>query len=192
MLIVVLLTAAFVVVSIMAKFAVVWPTMWQPEQPIFWNVWNPAVIDATDAAELLLDGAAAVDVEEVEDPAAVGRTDANATVVDIGVVELALEVEVDDEVVEVLDDAAVEVDEVLVDAVDDVVKGTAGVGAASIRMNIAKLTMSELRSDAWLELSPPSAVGTVSSGKGAGEHSGEALEFRSLGNRSLVIPSSTL
>jgi len=190
-LIVLLLTAAFVVVSIMAKFAVVWPTTWQPEQPIFWNVWNPAVIDAADAVELLLDDATAVDVEEVEDPAAVGRTDANARVVDVGVVELVLEVEVD-EIVEVLDDASVEVDEVLADAAADVVKGTAGVGGASIRMNIAKLTMSELKSDAALALAPPSDVGTVSSGKGAAEHCGEALEFRSLGNRSLVTPSSTL
>jgi hypothetical protein len=187
----VLLTAAFVVVSIMAKFAVVWPTTWQPEQPIFWNVWNPAVIEAADVVELLLEDAPAVEVEEVEDPAAAGRTDANATVVDAGAVELVLEVEVD-EIVEVLDDASVEVDEVLADAAADVVKGTAGVGGASIRMNIVKLTMSELKSDAWLELSPPSAVGTVSSGKGAGEHCGEALEFRSLGNRSLVTPSSTL
>ena len=191
MLIVLLLTAAFVVVSIMAKFAVVWPTTWQPEQPIFWNVWNPAVIDAADAVELLLDDATAVDVEEVEDPAAVGRTDANARVVDVGVVELVLEVEVD-KIVEVLDDASVEVDEVLADAAADVVKGTAGVGGASIRMNIAKLTMSELKSDAALALAPKSDVGTVSSGKGAAEHCGEALEFRSLGNRSLVTPSSTL
>ena len=185
-----LLTAAFVVVSIMAKFAVVWPTTWQPEQPIFWNVWNPACIDAADAVELLVEAADdEVDAEDVEDPAAVGRTDANATVVDVGIVEVVL----DADVVEVLDDAAAEVvDDELVDAVDDVVKGTAGVGGASIRMNIVKLTMSELKSDAWLELSPPSAVGTVSSGKGAGEHSGEALELRSLGNRSLVIPSSTL
>jgi hypothetical protein len=172
----------------MAKFAVVWPTTWQPEQPIFWNVWNPAVIEAADVVELLLEDAPAVEVEEVEDPAAAGRTDANATVVDAGAVELVLEVEVDDEVVEV----AVEVDEVLVEVVADVVKGTAGVGGASIRMNIAKLTMSELKSDAGLALPPPSAVGTVSSGKGAGEHCGEALEFRSLGNRSLVTPSSTL
>jgi len=164
----------------MAKFAVVCPTMWQPEQPILLNTWNPACIDAADAVELLLvDAADEVEVEGVEDPAAVGRTEAIATVVDVGVVE-------------VLDNAALEVDEVLVDAVADVVNGTAGVGAASIRMNIAKLIMSELKSDAWLPLPLPAAVGTVSSGRGAGEHSGEALEFRSLGNRSLVIPSSTL
>src|SRR5215467_1740033 len=136
----------------MAKFAVVWLTMWQPEQPILLNAWNPACIVAADAAD-------EVEVEDVEEPAAIGMTE-------------AIMVEVD--------------------AVDDVVKGSAGVGGASIRMNIVKLTMSELKSDAWLELSPPSAVGTVSSGKGAGEHSGEALELRSLGNRSLVIPSSTL
>src|SRR5215471_6694867 len=169
-LIVVLLTAAFVVVSMMAKFAVVWLTMWQPEQPILLNAWNPACIVAADAAD-------EVEVEDVEEPAAIGMTEAIMVEVD--------EVP-DDEDVEVAVDAGV------VDAVDDVVKGSAGVGGASIRMNIVKLTMSELKSDAWLELSPPSAVGTVSSGKGAGEHSGEALELRSLGNRSLVIPSSTL
>ena len=178
MLIVVLLTAAFVVVSMMAKFAVVWLTMWQPEQPILLNAWNPACIDAADAAGLLTaDAADEVKVEDVEEPVAIGMTEAIMVEVD--------EVP-DDEDVEVAVDAGV------VDAVDDVVKGSAGVGGASIRMNIVKLTMSELKSDAWLELSPPSAVGTVSSGKGAGEHSGEALELRSLGNRSLVIPSSTL
>ena len=192
MLIVLLLTAAFVVVSIMAKFAVVWPTTWQPEQPIFWNVWNPAVIDAADAVELLLDDATAVDVEEVEDPAAVGRTDANARVVDVGVVELVLEVEVD-KIVEVLDDAAAEVvDDELVDAVDDVVKGTAGVGGASIRMNNAKLMVSGLLSDTVLPLLIVSTVLTVSSGSGLGKHCEEALWFRLLGNTSLVTPSSTL
>lgn len=178
MLIVVLLTAAFVVVSMMAKFAVVWLTMWQPEQPILLNAWNPACIVAADAAD-------EVEVEDVEEPAAIGMTEA----IMVEVVEVP-----DDEDVGVVVDAVIEVavDAGVVDAVDDVVKGIAGVGGASIRMNIVKLTMSELKSDAWLELSPPSAVGTVSSGKGAGEHSGEALEFRSLGNRSLVIPSSTL
>ena len=142
------------------------------------NAWNPACIDAADAAD-------EAEVEDVEEPAAIGMTEATM----VEVVEVP-----DDEDVGVVVDAVIDVavDAGVVDAVDDVVKGTAGVGGASIRMNIAKLTMSELKSDPWLELSPPSAVGTVSSGMGAGEHSGEALEFRSLGNRSLVIPSSTL
>jgi hypothetical protein len=170
----------------MAKFAVVWLTMWQPEHPILLNAWNPVCIDAADAVELLVaDAADEVEVEDVEEPAAIGMTEA--------IMVEAVEVPADEDVGVVVD-AVIEVavDAGVVDAVDDVVKGTAGVGGASIRMNMAKLTMSELKSDAWLELSPPSAVGTVSSGKGAGEHSGEALEFRSLGNRSLVIPSSTL
>jgi hypothetical protein len=141
--------------------------------------------------ELLAD-AAAVDIEEVEDPAAIGSTEAIATVLDVGVVELVLEVEVDDEVVEVLDDAAAEVDEVLVDAVDDVVNGIAGVGGASKRMNRAKLVVSGLLSDTVLPLLIASTVLTVSSGRGLGEHCGEALEFRLLGNKSLVTPSSTL
>ena len=182
---VVLLTVGFAVVSIGAKLTVVWLTMWQPEQPILLNAWNPACIDAADAVELLVgDAADEVEVEDVE-AAAIGMTEA----IVVEVVELP-----DDEDVGLAVDAVIEVavDAGGVDTVDDVVKGTAGVGGASIRMNIAKLTMSELKSDAWLELSPPSAVGTVSSGKGAGEHCGEALEFRSLGNRSFVTPSSTL
>ena len=162
----------------MAKFAVVWLTMWQPEQPILLNAWNPACIVAADAAD-------EVEVEDVEEPAAIGMTEA----IMVEVVEVP-----DDEDVGVVVDAVIEVavDAGVVDAVDDVVKGTAGVGGASIRMNIAKLTMSELKSDAALALAPKSDVGTVSSGKGAAEHCGEALEFRSLGNRSLVTPSSTL
>ena len=130
-------------------------------------------------------------VEVVEDPAAVGRTEAIVT----GAIELVVDVEV----MEVLVDAGAEVmDEELVDAVDDVVKGTAGVGGASRRINIAKFSMSELKSDAALALWPPSVDGTVSSGKGAGEHaagtfaSGSIILPRSLGNRSLVTPSSTL
>jgi hypothetical protein len=144
------------------------------------NAWNPAVIDAADAVELLLAAAAdEVEVEGVEDPAAIGRTEA----IMVEVIEVLDDVDVGvvvDAVVEVAVDAGV------VDAVDDVVKGTAGVGGASRRMNRAKFTMSELKSDAGLALPPPSAVGTVSSGKGAGEHCGEALEFRSLGNRSVT------
>jgi hypothetical protein len=107
------------------------------------------VIDAGDAVEVLLDAAAEVEVEVevVEDPAAVGRTEAIVTT--LGVVEVAV-----DAVVAVLVDAGVvEVaDGVLVDAVDDVVKGTAGVGGASKRINIAKFSMSELKSDAALAL----------------------------------------
>ena len=112
MLSVVLLTVGFAVVSIGAKLTVVWLTMWQPEQPILLNAWNPAVIDAADAVELLLaDAADEVEVEGVEDPAAIGRTEAIMV-----------------EVIEVLDDGDVGV----VNAVDDVVKGTAGVGGANI------------------------------------------------------------
>ena len=191
MLIAILLTVAFAVVSITAKFEVVWLTMWQPEQPTLLNAWNPACIDAADAVELLVDAAGdEVDVEDVEDPAAVGRTDANAaTVVDVGVVEVVL----DADVVEVLDDAAAEVvDDELVDAVDDVVKGTPGVGGASIRMNNAKLMVSGLLSDTVLPLLIVSTVLTVSSGRGLGKHCEEALWFRLLGNTSLVTPSSTL
>ena len=141
-----------------------------------------------DAVEELED-AAAVEVEEVEDPAAMGSTEAIATVLDVGVVEVV----VDAEVVEVLDDVAAEVvDELLLDAVDDVLSGTAGVGGASKRMNSPKLVVSGLLSDTVLPLLIPSTVLTVSSGRGLGEHCAEALEFRLLGNRSLVTPSSTL
>jgi hypothetical protein len=90
------------------------------------NAWKPAVIDALEL--LLVDAADEVEVEGVEDPAAIGRTEAIATVLDVGVVEVVI----DAEVVEVLDAVAEVVDE-LVDAVDDVVNGTAGVGGASKR-----------------------------------------------------------
>jgi hypothetical protein len=90
--------------------------MWQPEQPILLNAWNPACIDAADVVELLLAAAAdEVEVEGVEDAAAVGRTEAIATVVDPAVVEAVVDAVV-----------AVAVDAGVVDAVDDVVKGTAG------------------------------------------------------------------
>ena len=138
--------------------------------------------------EELVDVAAAVEVEEVEDPAAIGSTEAIATVLDVGVVEVVV-----DEVVEVLDDATVAaVDELLVDAVDDVLSGIAGVGGASKRMNSAKLVVSGLLSDTVLALLIVSTVLTVSSGRGLGKHCAEALWFRLLGNTSLVTPSSTL
>jgi len=138
--------------------------------------------------EELVDAAAAVEVEEVEDPAAIGSTEAIATVLDVGVVEVVV-----DEVVEVLDDATVAaVDELLVDAVDDVLSGIAGVGGASKRMNSAKLVVSGLLSDTVLALLIVSTVLTVSSGRGLGKHCAEALWFRLLGNTSLVTPSSTL
>ena len=140
-----------------------------------------------DAVEGLLDAAAAVEVEEVEDPAAIGSTEAIATVLDVGVVEVVVGVEV----VEVLDDVAA-VDELLVDAVDDVLSGIAGVGGASKRMNTAKLVVSGLLSDTVLALLIVSTVLTVSSGSGLGEHCEEALGLRLLGNTSLVTPSSTL
>ena len=94
-------------------------------------------------------------------------------------------------------DAVVEVvDAVPVDAVDDVVKGTAGVGGASKRMNNAKLMMSGLMSDTVLALLIVSTVLTVSSGRGLGAHGGHVARdrdmFRLSGNRSLVTPSSTL
>jgi hypothetical protein len=137
------------------------------------NACSPAFIDAADdAEEVLLDDAAVVEFEELEDPAAVGSTEATATVVDVGVVEVVLEVdEVLDEVAAVLDDAAAEVvDAVLLDAVDDVLRGTAGVGGASKRMNNAKLMVSGLLSDTVLSLLIESTVLTVSSGSGLGAH----------------------
>ena len=178
----ILLTVGFAVVSIRAKLPVVWLTMWQPEQPILLNAWNPAVIEAADAAEL---DAAAVDVgvEGVEDPAAIGKTEAIVRAVDAGVVEVVV-------------DAGVA--ELLVDATDDVVNGTAGVGGASKRMNDVKLTTSELKSDGALALLIVSTVLTVSSGSGLGAHCGLAVvvaggvKLRLSGNRSLVTPSSTL
>jgi hypothetical protein len=125
------------------------------------NAWKPAVTDAADAVELLVvDAADEVEVEGVEDPAAIGRTEAIATVLDVGVVEVVI----DAEVVEVLDAVAEVVDE-LVDAVDDVVNGTAGVGGASKRMNRAKLMVSGLLSDTVLPLLIVSTVLTVSSGR---------------------------
>ena len=136
------------------------------------NAWNPAVIDAADAVEVVLDAAVdEVEVEGVEDPAAIGRTEAIATVLDVGVVEFVVELVVDVEVMEVLVDADVEVmDEEPVDAVDDVMKGTAGVGGASRLMNNAKLMMSGLLSDIVLPLLIVSTVLTVSSGSGLGAH----------------------
>jgi hypothetical protein len=131
------------------------------------NAWNPAVIDAADAVEVLLDAAAddEVEVEGVEEPASIGRTEAIVT----GVVALVVELVV--ELMEVLADADVEVmDEELVDAVDDVVNGTAGVGGASRLMNNAKLMMSGLLSDIVLPLLIVSTVLTVSSGSGLGAH----------------------
>ena len=160
------------------------------------NACSPALIDAGEGVEVLLDDAAAVEVEEVEDPEAAGRTEAIATVLDAGVVELVAVV-VDADVVAVADDVPAEVaagvaDELLADAVDAPVKGTAGVGGASKRMNSAKLMVSGLLSDTVLALLMVSTVLTVSSGSGLGEHCAEALGFRLLGNTSLVTPSSTL
>jgi hypothetical protein len=141
------------------------------------NACSPAFTD--DAEEVLLDDAAAVEVEELEDPAAIGSTEATAAVVDAGVVEVVVEAddaldEVDEvfaEVDEVLGDAAAEVvDEVLLDAVDDVLSATAGVGGASKRMNSAKLMVSGLLSDTVLPLLIVSTVLTVSSGSGLGAH----------------------
>jgi hypothetical protein len=123
--------------------------------------------------EVLLDDAE-VEVEGVESPAAIGRTE--AIVVDAVV----------------LDDAVVDV---LVEAVDEGVKGTAGVGGASKRINDVKFTTSELKSDAKLALGGVfvSTVLTVSSGSGLGAHCGVAGTtrfgmidmFRLFGNRSV-------
>jgi hypothetical protein len=62
--------------------------------------------------------------------------------------------------------------EVLVDAVDEEVKGTAGAGGASKRMNCVKLTTSELSSEIKLALGGDtlSTVEFVSSGSGLGAH----------------------
>jgi hypothetical protein len=58
------------------------------------------------------------------------------------------------------------------DAVDEEVKGTAGVGGASKRMNIVKLTTSEFKSDGKLALGglKLSTELVVSSGSGLGAH----------------------
>src|SRR5215475_802638 len=123
------------------------------------NACRPAFIDvADDAAEL----AAAAAVEVVEEPAAVGRTDAIATGVDAGVVEAVAAAA--GSVVAVLVDAAGV--EALADAVppDGMLSGIAGVGAASRRMNIANCTMSELKSADWLALGAASVSGVGSSG----------------------------
>ena len=144
----------------------------------------------------------------LEDAAAVGRTEATCTVAavvfDAAVVEVPLVeavelvaevpvVEAVELVVELPVDEAV-VEEALADAVD-AVNGTAGVGGASKRMNNAKLTTSELKSDAVFPLLLPllivSVVPTVSSGSGLGAHCEVGL-FRLFGNTSLVTPSSTL
>jgi hypothetical protein len=65
-----------------------------------------------------------------------------------------------------------------------------GVGAASKRMYIAKLMMSEEKSDAGLLLGVGSVKFVVSSGVGLVARPG--VVFRSLGNASLVTPISTL
>jgi hypothetical protein len=138
------------------------------------NACSPAFIDAgDDAEEVPLDDAAAVEVEELEELAAVGSTEATATVVDAGVVEVVVEVDevLEDAAAEVVEGAAAEVvDEVLLDAVDDVLSGTAGVGGASKRINNAKLMVSGLLSDTVLSLLIVSTVLTVSSGSGLGAH----------------------
>ena len=89
------------------------------------------------------------------------------------------------------DDGAVV--DVLVEAVDDELKGTAGVGGASKRMYVPKLTMSELKSEIKLPLGGEITltVVTTSSGSGLGAHCGVG-KFRLSGKMSLVTPSSTL
>ena len=117
------------------------------------NACRPAFTDVADNAVEL---AAAAAVEVVEEPAAVGRTDATATVVDAGAVEA-----VEAAVVEVLADAAVV--EAPADAVppDGMLSGTAGVGAANRRMNIAKTTMSDDKSAAVLPVGSASVAARV-------------------------------
>ena len=106
---------------------------------------------------MLLDEVDVLDVPAAADSTLVGSALATST---------GAEVEELD-VVEALD-----VVEVLVDAVDEEVKGTAGVGGASKRMNDVKLTMSELSSEIKLALGGDivSTVPTVSSGSGLGAH----------------------
>jgi hypothetical protein len=138
--------------------------------------------------EVLLD-----EVDVVEDAAAAIAEPAVAA---------ATCVEEDDAGVDVLveeDEAGVDV---LVEAVDEGLKGTAGVGGASVRMNIVKLTTSEFKSDGKLALGglKLSTELVVSSGSGLGAHCevagvvrfGMTDMFRLFGNRSLVTPSSTL
>jgi hypothetical protein len=71
---------------------------------------------------LLADAADEVEVEGVDDPAAVGRTEATATVVEPAVVEAVVDTGVVGSVVDAVVEAAVDVG--VVDAVDDVVIST--------------------------------------------------------------------
>ena len=172
-----LLIFGFVVMSIRAKFPVVWLMMWQPAQPTLRNACSPPLSDVTDGVALVDDVVDVVDIVEVD--AAAGRTEAIWTV-DAVVVE----------VVEV-------VDAVLVDA-NKSVSGTTGVGGASRLMYNAKLVMSGLLSDTVLTLLIASTVLTVSSGRALGAHCALAIvvdggaKLRLSGNSWLVTPSSTL
>ena len=145
--------------------------MWQAWHPMFVNTCCPRV---TEAAELLGVEAELLDVEGAADPDAAGRTLlAFAAASWTGV-----------------EDAACPVVVVPIDDTAGVAPDVAGVGGAKRRMNIAKLTTSEEKSDAALALFVVLVKLVASSGVGLIAH--PAVVFRSFGNSSLVTPISTL
>jgi hypothetical protein len=143
-------------------------------------------VDDVDVDEAEVDG---VDVDEVEaDGVDVDEAEVDGVDVDEAEVD---GVDVDEaDVVGVDVDAVVDVDEVVGD--DEVVgvPDVAGVGGAVMRINAAKLTMSEEKSDAWLPLGLEAVRGVVSSGRGLSRQLADGL-FRSSGKPSLVTPCST-
>ena len=137
------------------------------------------MVEAVELVEVV-EAVVAVDPDDV--PAAADKTlvgSASATSTGDAVVD---DVVVDDVVVE-----AVVLDGVCV--IGDVLD--AGAGGASIRINAAKLTMSDEKSEAWLPLLVVSVRLVVSSGRGLKRQPCGGL-FRLLGKPSLVTPISTL
>ena len=134
-------------------------------------------VEAVDVVEPVVT-ADVDDVPEAADKTLVGSADATST----GAV--------------VVDDAVVDpvVVDAVVDDVADAVTGDvpfAGVGGANIRINAAKLTMSEEMPEAGLTPLVASVKLVVSSGSGFNWQLGGGL-FRLLGKPSLVTPISTL
>ena len=136
------------------------------------------MIEAVDVVEPVVT-ADVDDVPEAADKTLVGSADATSTGAAV----------VDDAVV---DDVVVDpvVDDVVADAATGDVP-LAGGGGANIRMNAAKLTMSEETPEAGLTPLVVSVRLVVSSGRGFNWQLGGGL-FRSSGKASLVTPISTL
>jgi hypothetical protein len=140
-----------------------------------------------DTADRTLSGLAEATSIGVEDPDCAVVEPLVDDTVDVVLAVAGVNVLVDDAVGVVLAVAGVDV---LVDDAVGVAPDVAGVGGARRRMNIAKLTISEEKSDAGLALFVASVKLVVSSGVGLNAH--PDVVFRSFGKSSLVTPISTL